>query len=284
MAAPGTPQAPASEQVNAANQQQNVAQQAYIVNQQTGPMSNLNVAPPPAKADERRQADRAKAERSENEKAGGGATDAKSADAIAKAAEEPKTLARAKTAAAAPAEAASAKGSSAESGGVAGSASPTASGAAGAGTDTAAGARAAEANAGVLSESVIVITAAPAPASARVAATSPVLRSPDGARWWRIRQPGTIEGSIDRGATWTVEYNDPAARLVRGATAAKGGCWMIGANGLVLRTRPAGGWERVTQPTTRNLVTLTATDYLIAAVSDDQGRLYRTTDGGATWR
>ena len=59
---------------------------------------------------------------------------------------------------------------------------------------------------------------------------------------------------------------------------------MIGASGLVLRTRPNGGWERVTQPTTRNLVTLTATDHLIATVTDDQGRAYRTTDGGATWR
>ena len=59
---------------------------------------------------------------------------------------------------------------------------------------------------------------------------------------------------------------------------------MIGANGLVLRMRPNGGWERVKQPTTRGLVTLTATDHLIAAVTDDQGRTYRTTDGGATWR
>jgi photosystem II stability/assembly factor-like uncharacterized protein len=86
----------------------------------------------------------------------------------------------------------------------------------------------------------------------------------------------------------TVIAVSPAPRalgaLVRGAAAAKGGCWMIGANGLVLRTRPAGGWERVARPTTPNLVTLTATDHLIATVTDDQGRSYRTTDGGATWR
>jgi photosystem II stability/assembly factor-like uncharacterized protein len=111
-----------------------------------------------------------------------------------------------------------------------------------------------------------------------------VLRSADGARWWRIRAPSTIESSADRGASWTVEYSDPSARLVRGAAAAKGGCWMIGASGLVMRTRPNGGWERVAQPTTRNLVAVTATDHLIATVTDDRGRVYRTTDGGATWR
>ena len=32
------------------------------------------------------------------------------------------------------------------------------------------------------------------------------------------------------------------------------------------------------------IVTLTATDHLIATVTDDQGRTYRTSDGGATWR
>ncbi len=111
-----------------------------------------------------------------------------------------------------------------------------------------------------------------------------MLRSADGARWWRIRAPSTIEGSTDRGASWTVEYSDPSVRYR--ARHGRG-------EGRLLddrRERPrdahasTGGWERVTQPTTRNLVTLTATDHLIATVTDDQGRAYRTTDGGATWR
>jgi photosystem II stability/assembly factor-like uncharacterized protein len=148
--------------------------------------------------------------------------------------------------------------------------------AAGRGAADAAGARASDTSAREINEAVTVVTAGPAP--------SAVLRSVDGARWWRIRGPSTIEGSTDRGANWTVEYSDPAARIVRGAPAAKGGCWMIGANGLVLRIRPNGGWERVPQPTMRNLVTLAATDHLTATVTDDQGRAYRTTDGGATWR
>jgi hypothetical protein len=363
-ASPSAPPALAPSQAAAANQagqqaNQNTQQQA-LVNQQTGPMSNLNVAPPPPKTDERRQAERAKGERAENEKSSGSAPGAKPTEiASAKPAEAPKALARAKTApenaaaaaptapapaaaAPTPAEATQAK-ANAESGGAsptfrstgAGAASGTtaaatpnatsgatagadrnaaargAGGAAAAGAASgttaaatpnpssgattgadrsaasrgavdaaraggAAGARPADASVGALAESVTVITAAPAP--------GPVLRSLDGARWWRIRAPSTIEGSGDRGATWTVEYSEPSARLVRGAAAAKGGCWMIGANGLVLRTRPAGGWERVAQPTTRNLVTLTATDHLIATVTDDQGRSYRTIDGGATWR
>jgi hypothetical protein len=314
-AAASSPAAPAVDQVAAGNQNQanqNQAaqnapvQQGYVINQQTGPSANLNVAPPPAKADEqRRQAERSKGERGENEKAAGGPSNVKSSDvAGAKAAEEPKALARAKAApqeagqdkaaAAAPKEAAPAAGADApgKSGNArsSGGASPTfraaadatrsesgATGGAGgaAAATTPAGARPVDTNTGGLNESVTITSAPPA---------SPVMRSADGARWWRIRAPSTIEGSSDRGATWTVEYSEPSARLVRGAAAAKGGCWMIGANGLVLRTRPNGGWERVTQPTTRALVTVTARDHLIAAVTDDQGRSYRTTDGGASWR
>jgi hypothetical protein len=331
------PQAPASApvQTNAANQ--NVAQQQVAINQQTGPMANLNTAPSPApKTDERRQAaDASKVDA--NEKAIGGVSGTKSADTkYAKAEEaEPKSLARAKAApesaaagtapvdaastksasaasgkpaagarpAGSPAtgneaEATSRKGGNAESGsgarptfraesdtaaagGVAGgtaAASPGASPGATAGTDrsAAAGRGAGDTSAREINEAVTVITSA----KARMLE----LRSADGAHWWRILAPGTIEGSTDRGATWTAEYSEPSVHLVTGAVTAKGGCWMVGRNGLVLRTRPNGGWERVTQPTTRNLVTLTATDHLIATVTDDQRRTYRTTDGGATWR
>jgi hypothetical protein len=280
---------------------QQTAPQQYAINQQTGPMANLNVAsPPPAKTDERRPADAKKAEANEkaNEKSPGDPSNVKSADgAFTKAIEEPKSVARAKAApqsaaaGAAPAEAAATKGADAASGIVAGASpaaggkpSATASGDAAPGSTAAtgtadrgtSGARAGDTSTREVSEVVTIVTAAPA--------SIPVLRSTDGARWWRIRAPSTIEGSADRGATWTVEYSDPSSILVRGAAGSKSGCWMIGANGLVLRTRPNGGWERVTQPTTRGLVRLTATDHLIATVTDDQGRAYRTTDGGVTWR
>jgi hypothetical protein len=281
-ASPAAPQVLAPDQAAAANQ--NVAQQQAVINQQTGPMSNLNVAPPPAKVDEqRRQADRSKGTGNENEKNTGGPSGAKSADTkIAKAEEaEPKSLARAKTAPESPSERAAAEAPAA--GGVVGGTAAGATAAAGPGATAGAdrnaagrGAGARDTSAREVNEAVTIVTAAPAP--------SPVLRSVDGAHWWRIRAPSTIEGSTDRGASWTVEYSEPSARLVRGAPAAKGGCWMIGANGLVLRIRPNGGWERVTQPTTRNLVALAATDHLAATVTDDQGRTYRTTDGGATWR
>jgi hypothetical protein len=247
-------------------------------------MANLNIASPPAsKTDDRRQSDASK--REANEKSQSGPSSAKSADgAVAKVAEEPKAVARAK---AAPESAAAATGTATTgtvagiSGGKAGADRSTAGGA-GAGSavgarpgDTAAG-RAADTSAREVNEAITIVTSAPG--------ASPVLRSADGARWWRIRAPSTIEGSADRGATWTVEYSDPSSVLVRGVAGSKSGCWMIGANGLVLRTRPNGGWERVTQPTTRGLATLTSIDHLIATVTDDQGRTYRTTDGGVTWR
>lgn len=123
-------------------------------------------------------------------------------------------------------------------------------------------------------------------ADAVTATRDSVLRSPNGARWWRIRAPSTIEGSADRGATWTVEFSDPTAHIVRGVVSSNDGCWMIGENGLVLRLRPGtgAGWLRVTPPSTRPLVSVTAVDARIATIADDSGRRYRTTDGGQTWQ
>jgi hypothetical protein len=121
--------------------------------------------------------------------------------------------------------------------------------------------------------------------SSRGAASDPnILRSVNGSRWWRIRPPATIEVSADAGATWTVEYSDPAVRLLHGVVTPNGGCWMIGERGAVLRLRPGLGWERVTSPSNRSLVSIAAADPLSATVIDDQQRTYQTTDGGRTWR
>lgn len=117
--------------------------------------------------------------------------------------------------------------------------------------------------------------------------TSPfpnVLRSLNGRRWWRIRDGNTIEGSVDGGFTWTVEYSDPEARITRGAVTRADDCWMIGAKGLVLRFQPGRGWTRIAAPTTRALVSVTAISAIAATVTDDGGQRYQTTDGGLTWQ
>ncbi len=85
-----------------------------------GRSANLNAAPAPAKADERRQADASKREandskREANEKSAGGPSNVKSADAFAKSVEEPKSVARAKAAPESPAAAAAVDAASTKS-------------------------------------------------------------------------------------------------------------------------------------------------------------------------
>jgi Putative zinc-finger len=111
-----------------------------------------------------------------------------------------------------------------------------------------------------------------------------VLQAPDGQRRWRLSTPTTIEGSQNAGRTWTVEYSDPQMHLDTGAVTAKGSCWIVGRRGLVLRWRAGRGWQRLTAPTTEDLVRLIAVDENGATVADRAGRAYVTTDGGLTWR
>lgn len=111
-----------------------------------------------------------------------------------------------------------------------------------------------------------------------------VFRAASGPQRWRIRPPGAIEGSKDAGRSWTVEYNDPQLRLVSGAVTPQNTCWMVGEQGAVLRLRRNQSWERVAAPTSRKLLSVAATDDTSAVVADDQGAMYRTTDGGTTWQ
>ena len=59
--------------------------------------------------------------------------------------------------------------------------------------------------------------------------------------------------------------------------------WLVGENGLVLRTTDGEGWERIAAPVTTQLNAVDALDGLVATVSTDDGRRFHTVDGGAQW-
>lgn len=117
------------------------------------------------------------------------------------------------------------------------------------------------------------------PASARTFA------SPDGARAWRFAEPGVIVTSTDGERSWQTEFSDPAMRLNAGRAASSVICWVVGADGLVLRRDETGRWNRVAAlPIAADLHAVLAASDTSATVMAVDGTSYRTQDRGRTWQ
>ena len=118
---------------------------------------------------------------------------------------------------------------------------------------------------------------------ATVAAPGPLLLlSPDPATRWRVVQGGAVERSDDRGVTWRIQIR-AMERVIDGAALSVRVAWLVGENGMVLRTTDGEEWDRVTNPATAMLTDIDAVDALDATVSTADGRRLRTVDGGANW-
>ena len=101
---------------------------------------------------------------------------------------------------------------------------------------------------------------------------------------WRITG-SLIERSTDGGRTWTVQTIGVQTPLSAGASPAPGVCWIVGLGGTVLLTTDGETWRRLEFPDSNaNLVTVAARDALSATVTTADGRIYRTEDGGKSWR
>ena len=60
--------------------------------------------------------------------------------------------------------------------------------------------------------------------------------------------------------------------------------WFVGRGGVVLLTIDGRTVTRVPFPETTDLTAVTATDARTAVVTTSDGRIFRTDDGGQTWR
>ena len=106
--------------------------------------------------------------------------------------------------------------------------------------------------------------------------------SPDPSIRWRVVPGGAVERSDDRGATWRVQVT-PGAQVIAGSAPSARVAWLVGENGLVLRTTDGERWERTTAPTATHLTDIDALDQLDATVWTADDRRFRTVDGGARW-
>jgi Putative zinc-finger len=119
-----------------------------------------------------------------------------------------------------------------------------------------------------------------------------------------IRQSAEVLAMIsppDRSVIWSVGKNgmilrlDPpdgrrhpqqsgvSTDLVAGAAPSSSVCWVVGSGGTILRTIDGEHWERITAPTTENLVTVSSSSAGDATVTTASSKSFATSDGGASW-
>ena len=123
-------------------------------------------------------------------------------------------------------------------------------------------------------------------ASARPPAAQPaarftvpmMLRSPEDAIQWRAEPNGDIERTDDGGLSWRVPE-----RVIAGAAPSAVVAWMVGEQGLVLRTLDGEQWARLSPPTAATFIAVEAADGRRATVTTDDGLQFRTIDAGTEW-
>ena len=108
------------------------------------------------------------------------------------------------------------------------------------------------------------------------------IASPDPRLRWRLAGT-TVLHSSDRGATWVPTQPGVSAELSAGSAPLGAVCWLVGQAGVVLLTTDGISWTRVPFPQPVDLAAVTARDGRSASVTTADGRIFTTTDAGATW-
>jgi hypothetical protein len=101
---------------------------------------------------------------------------------------------------------------------------------------------------------------------------------------WRILPSGSVERTADAGVSWQSISIDPQLRVTGGAASSPAVCWLIGPNGVVLRTIDGVKFDLVAFPEATTLSSIRVSDGDHATVTTADGRTFTTTDGGASWQ
>jgi photosystem II stability/assembly factor-like uncharacterized protein len=119
--------------------------------------------------------------------------------------------------------------------------------------------------------------------TARLLASRDVV-SPDAQIRWQVGPGSSVQHSADGGATWVTQQTGAPAALTAGSAPATDVLWIVGRQGVVLRTTDRGRqWQRVPFPETADLIAITAASARNATVALADGRRFATDDGGVTW-
>jgi hypothetical protein len=109
--------------------------------------------------------------------------------------------------------------------------------------------------------------------------------SPTGDVMWRLGDAGSIEKSSDRGKTWQAQVSGATEDLIVGSSSSDQVAWVIGRNGIILRTTDGQSWTRILPPpgVIAQWSVIAAHDAMSATVFADDFRRFVTADGGQTW-
>jgi len=110
-----------------------------------------------------------------------------------------------------------------------------------------------------------------------------IVSSSNPASRWRILQGGAVQRSSDGGATWQTQNTGVSETLSSGSSPSPSVCWLVGPQGIVLRTTDGRSWTRIPFPEAVPLASVRATDDQTATVTTADGRQFVTGDGGRTW-
>jgi hypothetical protein len=109
--------------------------------------------------------------------------------------------------------------------------------------------------------------------------------APSASARWRVVDGRVVQRSSDAGTTWADQFTANAGvELTVGSAPSPTACWFVGRAGVVIRTADGRTWTRAKFPEQVDLVSVTAADAQSASVTTVDGRVFATTDGGATWR
>jgi hypothetical protein len=111
-----------------------------------------------------------------------------------------------------------------------------------------------------------------------------MILTPDPAILWRFAGSGFVERSTDGGATWQGEQPSEGGRVLAGAAPSANVCWLVGSDGLILVTKDAKNWKKVSPPEDTDFVAVSAEDGPNATVTAADGRKFATHNGGKKWK
>ena len=115
-----------------------------------------------------------------------------------------------------------------------------------------------------------------------------IVVAPGGTVVWRTRPGGVIEGSVDGGATWSLQLRREDVQWQAGSAPTSAVCWWVGTGGEIARTTDGGNtWTRIIPPAAidadTDFVDVRSTGAETAEVSHANGQVSVTTDGGDSW-
>jgi hypothetical protein len=113
---------------------------------------------------------------------------------------------------------------------------------------------------------------------------SPVLiATPDATKIWRVDVSGAIQLSSDSGQTWVTQTDVQAGQIKSGFAPSAKVCWIVGREGVVLRTVNGKDWKQISSPTSEDLTSVYASSAKRAQVTAADSSVYITKDGGKSW-